>query len=105
MAMFAEITPELVGNFVGFAALFSLSLAGILKCLKIARRPSTHTQCVLALLLLLVAFAASTISAILARTHLLSLGSALAITSLVVILYVASFVTATIGLLDFRKNR
>ena len=105
MAMFADITPEVVGNYIGFGVLFSLSLAGIFKCVKIARRPSAHTQCVLALLLVLVGFAGSSISAISTRMHLLPLGGILAITSVILILYVASFVTATIGLLDFRKNR
>src|SRR5436190_1194243 len=105
MAMFADITPEIFGNFVGFGVLFSLSLAGILKCVRIARRPTAHTQCVLALLLVLVGFAFSSVSAILARLHLFPFGGWLAITSVIVILYVASFVTAMIGLIDFRKNR
>ncbi len=105
MAVFADITPEHVGNVVGFVVLLSLSLAGIVKCVRIVRRPTAHTLCVAALLLVLLGFAGSSISVFLGQMQLLPFGALLAMTSINLILYVASFVTATIGLIDFRKHR
>src|SRR3954468_5086439 len=61
MSMFAEIAPERMGFFIGFGVLVCLSLAGTIKCWQIARRPTAHTLCAVALLLVFLGLMGSSI--------------------------------------------
>ena len=101
----AEFSDELVGNVVGYGIVFCLLAAGILKCAQIARRPTAHSLCVYALLMVLTGLFVGGILAVLTRIQVLGLEGRLALSALVLCVYVAALVTAVIGMADFRKHR
>src|SRR4051812_47111221 len=105
MILLADISAEHVGIVIGFVLLLGISLSGIVKCARIIRRPTAHALCVIALLLMLVGLAVSSFSVFLLRMQWLPLAAGLVMTAISLVLYVAAFVTATIGWIDFRKHR
>jgi transglutaminase-like putative cysteine protease/Tfp pilus assembly protein PilF len=105
MALWGEIPPEIVGRLAGSGVIICLLLAGILKCVQLVRRPTTHSVCASALLIVLVGLLSSSILALLFHLHWLPFGLRLALSSITLACYVAGFVAGTIGLIDFHKNR
>jgi hypothetical protein len=101
----AEISPGFVAVVVVHIIVFSILLAGILKCVQIARRPSAHSLSVYALLIVLTGMLAGGVLAVLARAQVAGLAGQLALVAIVLCMCVAGLVTAVIGLADFRKHR
>ncbi len=102
--LLADAPPETIGRVSSFVILCSLLLAGIVKCIHIARRPATNSLCVYSLLLLLTGLLVSSLVTFLTYVAALPLAGRLAIVAVILICYVASAVTAIIGLADYRKH-
>ena len=92
---------ESIGYFVGYSIGILALLAGLIKCYRISRRPTTNTLCVLSLGLLLFAllFSAST------SPWIESLAMSLLSLFARFILLLASIIVAIIGLVEYQNNR
>ncbi len=100
--LFSEMTPEQIGHFTGKYVFWGLILvAGLLKCAKIARRPSTSTLCVLSLAFFLLCWLFSLLCQDSIETPL----ALLLYRGVVVALLLCSLVLGIVGLVDYRRHR
>jgi tetratricopeptide (TPR) repeat protein len=104
MDVFGDMSAEAISRGAASLVMMCIVLAGIFKCAQIMRRPVAHRLCVSALLLVLIGILMSSMLVLLLPIAWMPFGARIALGSIALVCYIAGFVTATIGLLDLRKN-
>ena len=96
----AELAAEDAGRLTGKFAFALLILAGIAKCIQIAKRPTTNSLCVYSLAVFLLSWFVSSVSGALFESELAS--AILLMAS--VVLWITSLVLGITGLVTYRSN-
>jgi tetratricopeptide (TPR) repeat protein len=101
----AEIDASSAGFVTGQITVFTLALAGILKCVSISRRPTTNSKCVWSLALFLGVFPLSVAVNWIASGTTASRAPVIVAGLLYMGLFAASIVLAVIGLVEYSRER
>ena len=106
LVLLAEVDAREAGQITGQAVVVIGMLAGVLKCWAISRRPTTNTKCALSLMLVLLAFLASSLVSMLSRFG--SIPGRVVLTGLLGLLFfgliIASLVLAILGLVEMSRQ-
>ena len=101
LILLAELPPEEIGRHTGRIVVYLLLLAGIIKCVKISRRPTTSAICVSSLTVFLCGWLMSA----LAGNHVESRFAQFLIFIALIVFWVTSIVLGIVGLIDYSRNK
>ena len=99
--LFSEMSPRETGRFVGQAIVYCLLLAGIIKCIKISKRATTHALCVSSLTVFLTSWLLSAV----AGNFLESRFAQFLVFLVLIATWVTSIVLGIVGLSDYKQSQ